>query len=73
MSSFFNNIMGKRPATVSLDALPRWANVLVLPLLNLLAAFGVAALVLLAVGESPRECLKVVIDSALLSGNLSGA
>lgn len=69
MRSFFNKITGKRAATVSLDALPRWANVLVLPLLNLLAAFGVAALVLLAVGESPRECLKVVIDSALLSGN----
>ncbi len=54
---------------VSLDALPRWASLGVLPLLNLLAAFGVATLVLLAVGESPTECLKVVIESALLSGN----
>jgi general nucleoside transport system permease protein len=54
---------------VSLDALPRWANLIALPLLNLLAAFGVAALVLLAVGESPVECLKVVLDSALFSGN----
>jgi simple sugar transport system permease protein len=56
-------------STVSIDALPRWASVVALPLLNLLAAFGVAALVLLAVGESPLACLKVVIDSALLSGN----
>jgi simple sugar transport system permease protein len=54
---------------VSIDALPRWANLLVLPLLNLCAAFGVAALVLLFVGESPLACLKLVLDSALLSGN----
>lgn len=54
---------------VTIDALPRWANWLVLPILNLLAAFGVAALVLLAVGESPWECLKIVLDSALFSGN----
>ena len=61
--------MSQRPSAVSLDALPRWASIGVLPLLNLLAAFGVAAIVLLAVGESPRECLKVVIESALLSAS----
>jgi general nucleoside transport system permease protein len=56
-------------AQISLDALPRWASIVVLPLLNLVAAFTVAALVLLAVGESPAACLQIVIDSALLSGN----
>ena len=54
---------------ISLDALPPWASIAVLPLLNLTGAFAVAALVLLAVGESPADCLKIVIESALLSGN----
>jgi simple sugar transport system permease protein len=53
--------------SISTESLPRWVNVLALPLLNLIAAFGVAALVLLAVGESPAECLRIVIESSLLS------
>ncbi len=52
---------------ISTEALPPWANVVVLPLLNLIAAFGVAALVLLAVGESPVDCLRIVIESSVIS------
>jgi ABC-type uncharacterized transport system permease subunit len=55
-------MMGK----FSTESLPPWANVFVLPLLNLLAAFGVAALVLLAVGESPLACLRVVIETSVI-------
>jgi ABC-type uncharacterized transport system permease subunit len=53
--------------SMSADNLPRWVGLFALPLLNLLAALAVAGLVLLGVGESPLECLKVVIDSAVLS------
>ena len=42
--------------------LPRWATGIVLPLLNLLSALLVAALVIHLLGESPVESMKILID-----------
>jgi ABC-type uncharacterized transport system permease subunit len=47
--------------------LPRWATGFVLPLLNLLSALLVAALVIHLLGESPVESMKILIDSAVIN------
>lgn len=44
--------------------LPRWVTLGVLPLLNLLAAFLVTALVIVLIGESPAECLQLIVEGA---------
>jgi len=47
--------------------LPRWASGFVLPLLNLLSALLVAALVIHLLGESPVESLQILVNSAVLN------
>lgn len=47
--------------------LPRWASAFVLPVLNLLSALLVAALVIYLLGESPTESLRILIDSAVIN------
>ncbi|HEY5800758.1 MAG TPA: hypothetical protein VIT92_11085 [Burkholderiaceae bacterium] len=54
-------------SAMSTDNLPRWASLFALPILNLLAAFTAAGLVLWGIGESPLASLKIVIESAVLS------
>ncbi|MBW8899529.1 MAG: ABC transporter permease [Massilia sp.] len=46
--------------------LPRWASGFVLPILNLMSALLVAALVIHLLGESPSESLRILVDSAIL-------
>lgn len=50
--------------------LPRWADVLVLPLVNLGVSLLVAGLVVAAVGQSPLEVLQVLLHGAF--GTLRG-
>ena len=45
--------------------LPRWVDLGLIPLLNLSAAFLVAGLVVLAVGESPLAAVRIILDGAL--------
>lgn len=52
---------------MKLTELPRWATGIVLPLLNLLSALLVAALVIHLLGESPVESMKILIDSAVIN------
>ncbi len=47
--------------------LPRWATAVVLPLLNLVSALLVAALVIHLLGESPTESLGILINSAIIN------
>jgi ABC-type uncharacterized transport system permease subunit len=47
--------------------LPRWATGFALPVLNLLSALLVAALVIHLLGESPVESLKTLVDSAVIN------
>lgn len=47
--------------------LPRWATALVLPVLNLVSALLVAALVIHLLGESPVESLTILINSAIIN------
>ncbi len=46
--------------------LPGWADYILIPLLNLSLALGVAALVVLAIGENPLDALRVMIEGAFL-------
>jgi simple sugar transport system permease protein len=47
--------------------LPRWATGFVLPVLNLLSALLVAALVIHLLGESPVESMKILVNSAIVN------
>lgn len=48
-----------------MDRLPRWADLVLVPLISLILAALVSALVLLAIGQSPMEALSVMIEGAL--------
>ncbi|WP_342114375.1 ABC transporter permease [Pseudoduganella sp. OTU4001] len=47
--------------------MPRWATGFVLPILNLLSALLVAALVIHLLGEDPLESMKILINSAVVN------
>ncbi|MET3134711.1 ABC-type uncharacterized transport system permease subunit [Oxalobacteraceae bacterium GrIS 1.11] len=47
--------------------LPRWATAFVLPVLNLLSALLVAALVIYLLGENPIDSLKILVNSAIIN------
>ena len=50
--------------------LPAWADVALIPLINVAAAFIISGLVVLAIGENPIEAVKLLVGGAL--GNLEG-
>ncbi|MEM7296303.1 MAG: ABC transporter permease [Pseudomonadota bacterium] len=49
-----------------MTALPKWADVVLVPFISLLLAAALSALVILAIGESPGEALWLMIDGTLL-------
>lgn len=53
-------------------SLPRWADLILIPALNLALAFLVAGLVVLFIGENPIEALKVLIVGSLGSSYAIG-
>ncbi len=48
-----------------MDRLPPWADVTLVPLISLLFAAIISALVLMAIGQSPVEAFNVMVDGAL--------
>jgi simple sugar transport system permease protein len=50
--------------------LPAWADVALIPLLNVTAAFFISGLIVLAIGENPIDAVKILIYGAL--GDLEG-
>src|ERR1700683_987007 len=50
--------------------LPVWADVALIPLINVAAAFIISGLVVLAIGENPIEAVKILIGGAI--GDLEG-
>ncbi len=53
-----------------LKPLPQWADVALIPLINVTAAFVISGFVVLAIGENPIEAVKILITGAL--GDLEG-
>ncbi|MGR3714939.1 MAG: ABC transporter permease [Shimia sp.] len=49
-----------------MDKMPKWADIVLIPVISLLLAAFFSALVILAIGESPLEALKLMIDGALM-------
>jgi simple sugar transport system permease protein len=45
--------------------LPVWADVVLVPLLSLLLALAISALVILAIGEDPVEAMRTMLDGAV--------
>ena len=48
-----------------MDTLPKWADVVLVPLISLAFAAILSALVILAIGQDPVEALKVMVTGAL--------
>ena len=48
-----------------MDRMPRWADVLLVPLISLILALAISALVILAIGEDPVEAVRLMIEGAL--------
>ncbi|TBN39414.1 ABC transporter permease [Paracoccus subflavus] len=48
-----------------MDTMPKWADVILTPLISLVLAMAISALVILAIGESPVVALTTMIDGAL--------
>jgi energy-coupling factor transporter ATP-binding protein EcfA2 len=51
-----------------MDRLPRWADVVLVPLVSLLLAALISALVILSIGEDPMEALKVMVEGSARTG-----
>ncbi len=46
--------------------IPKWVDIILLPIVNLLAAFIVAGIVIAAIGENPFEAMMVMIKGAFI-------
>ncbi len=49
-----------------MEKMPRWADIILIPLISLLLAAFLSALVILAIGESPLNALDLMIKGALM-------
>ncbi|MFL9503705.1 ABC transporter permease [Rhodopseudomonas palustris] len=50
-----------------MDRLPRWADLALVPLISLLLAAIISALVILAIGQDPWEAITVMVQGSLMS------
>ena len=48
-----------------MDVMPKWAEVILVPLISLLLAAGISALVILGIGEDPVAAVKLMVQGAL--------
>ncbi len=48
-----------------MDKMPKWADVILTPLISVILAMAISALVILAIGESPVEAMKTMVNGAL--------
>ena len=49
-----------------MDKMPAWADVVLIPLISLLLAAAISALVIIGIGESPVDAFKLMVDGALM-------
>ncbi|MFD0978355.1 ABC transporter permease [Tropicimonas aquimaris] len=47
-----------------MDVMPKWADVVLVPLISLILAFGISALVILGIGKDPVEAVKLMVTGA---------
>ena len=51
--------------TTSANGLPRWADIGLLPLINVTLALGAAGLIVAAIGENPLNAIRIMVAGAL--------
>ena len=49
-----------------MDIMPKWVDVVVVPMFSLVLAALLSAMLILAIGESPLEALKLMVEGTLL-------
>lgn len=49
-----------------MDVMPKWADVVLVPIVSLVLAAFLSALLILAIGESPSEALKLMVEGTLM-------
>ena len=49
-----------------MDIMPRWVDIIIVPLLSLFLAAFLSALLIIAIGESPIAALNLMIEGTLL-------
>lgn len=62
---FFASRHAAKTSGSSTEKMPRWADVALIPLLNLVIAFFLSGLVILAIGQNPVEAVKVMVTGTL--------
>ena len=62
LTHFFSKMCG----ALLMDVMPKWADVVLVPLFSLLLAAFLSALLILAIGESPSEALSLMVQGTLL-------
>ncbi|MCC6303949.1 MAG: ABC transporter permease [Rhodobacteraceae bacterium] len=50
-----------------MEALPKWADAVLVPLISIVIAFAISALVILAIGENPLEAMRLMVEGAIAS------
>jgi len=55
-----------------MDKMPKWADVLLIPFINLLLAFILSGLVILAIGKDPLVAIKTMVEGSFGSTNAWG-
>ena len=48
-----------------MDILPKWAEVVIIPIISLSLSFLISALVIIAIGEDPTAAVLLMIDGAM--------
>ncbi|MGB8622728.1 MAG: ABC transporter permease, partial [Paracoccaceae bacterium] len=48
-----------------MDKMPRWADVVLIPLISLIVAFLLSGLVIVAIGRDPIEAVKLMVNGAV--------
>ena len=52
-----------------MDKMPKWADVILIPLINFALAMFVSGLVILAIGKDPIVAIKTMIEGAFYTTN----
>ncbi len=55
-----------------MDRMPRWADIVLVPLINLVLAFFVSGLVVLSIGENPVEAMQIMLRGSVGSATAWG-
>ena len=53
-----------------MNVMPRWVDAVLIPLISIILAFAISALVILAIGEDPIKAIRIMVEGTF--GNSTG-